>query len=411
MLTGELFAWFGDNLWVDSGLFMPHGQCYLWDPKLVALQVISDMLTGLSYYAIPIILIVFVLKRKDAPFPKIFWMFGAFIIACGTTHFMSVWTLWNPDYWVEGGVKLVTGIVSFATAAMLIPAVPKALAMPRPEEFQEANRRMQQEIEERKRAEQQVKQLNADLERKIQDLKASNEELQKFSYSVSHDLRAPLRSIDGFSQALLESYEQELDETGKHYLQRVRRSSQKMGYLIDDILKLSRISRAELNITEIDLSQITRSIFEDLKRDHPERKTELYCEDGLILKADHGMMENVMQNLLDNAWKFSANNDITRIEVGSETQEGRTVYYVNDNGAGFDETYYDKLFAPFQRLHSTTEYEGTGIGLANIQRIIRRHNGEIWAQSKPGKGTTFYFYLNVEIGEENEANPKINSYS
>ena len=402
MLLKELLSILREHVFVDSGLFMPHGQCFLWEKKLLSLHVISDALTAVSYYAIPIILITFVLKRKDAPFPKLIWMFGAFIIACGTTHVMAVWTMWNPDYWIEGWIKLATGVVSFSTAVMLIPAVPKAMAMPKPEDLKEANRQLKREIEQRKRAEEEVRQLNSELSQKVKDLELANEELQKFSYSVSHDLRAPLRSIDGFSQALVERYGKQLDESGKHYLNRIRNGSQKMGKLIDDILKLSRLSRAELNFGKVDLTQIAESIFDELEQHTQEHKATLKCEKDLTLYADYGMMENVMRNLIENAWKFATGQPEINIEVGSMEKEGHKVIYVRDNGAGFDMAYYNKLFTPFQRLHSESEYKGSGIGLANIQRIIRRHNGYIWAESEREKGTTFYFYVEVSRKAGNE---------
>jgi len=396
MLLKELLTIAWKYVFVDSGLFMPHGQCFLWETKLLSLHVISDSLTAVSYYAIPVILITFVLKRKDAPFPKLIWMFGAFIVACGTTHLMAVWTMWNPDYWIEGWIKLATGVVSFSTAVMLIPAIPKAMAMPRPQDLKEANRQLKREIEQRKQAEEEVRKLNSELSEKVKDLELANEELQKFSYSVSHDLRAPLRSIDGFSQALLERYDHQLDESGRHYLNRIRNGSQKMGQLIDDILKLSRVSRAELNFDEVDLTQITESIFEELGQHNQEHKADLRCEKAITLYADYGMMENVMRNLIENAWKFASGQPEINIEVGSTEKEGQKVIYVKDNGAGFDMTYYNKLFTPFQRLHSESEYKGSGIGLANIQRIIRRHDGHIWADSEPGKGTTFYFFVKAK---------------
>jgi len=225
------------------------------------------------------------------------------------------------------------------------------------------------------------------------ELELANKELESFTYSVSHDLRAPLRSIDGFSQALLEDYEDKLDAQGKDYLQRVRAASQRMGELIDDLLNLSRVSRTELHVESVDLSEIGKAIVAELKETHPERQVEFVVQEGVTVHGDKNLLRVVMRNLLDNAWKYTGKHEHARIEFGLFWQKGEAIYFVRDDGAGFDMAYGNKLFNPFQRLHNMDEFPGTGIGLSTVQRIIHRHGGNIWAEGALEKGATFYFTL------------------
>gem|GEM_PF-1580466 len=221
----------------------------------------------------------------------------------------------------------------------------------------------------------------------------ANQELESFSYSVSHDLRAPLRGISGFSQALLEDYADALDADGKRYLLHVVGSANDMGRLIDDLLHLSRVARADMEYEDVDLAALARSIGEELTRGNPDRVVTLSTADGLVVRGNERLLRVVLQNLLGNAWKFTRATPEARIEVGTTWHDGREVYFVRDNGAGFDMAYAHKLFGAFQRLHSTSEFEGTGIGLATVQRIIHRHGGQVWAEGVVGQGATLYFTI------------------
>jgi PAS domain S-box-containing protein len=222
---------------------------------------------------------------------------------------------------------------------------------------------------------------------------AANQELEAFSYSVAHDLRAPLRSIDGFSQALQEDYADKLDEEGLSHLRRVRTSTQHMGELIDGLLGLSRLSRGDIAHDKVDLTRIAQQSGARLREAHPEQQVELVVQDGLSTEGDARLLTAALDNLLGNSWKFTSKCDHPRVEVGRRTEKGHAIFFVRDNGAGFEQAYAHKLFGVFQRLHATTEFEGSGIGLATVQRIVRRHGGRVWAEGEVGRGATFYFTL------------------
>ena len=261
----------------------------------------------------------------------------------------------------------------------------------------ERTARLEAALNERKQAEEEIRKLNEQLEHRVQrrtaQLEAFNRELEAFSYSVSHDLRAPLRSIDGFSRILLEDYADEVNEEGKDYMKRVRAASQRMGQLIDDLLNMSRLTRSEMRRERIDLSALVEGLVEELKRAQPERGAELVIEKELVVEGDRRLLGVAVENLLRNAWKFTREQPRARIEFGVTEHQGTLAYFVRDNGAGFDMAYADKLFGAFQRLHRVDEFEGNGIGLATVQRIIHRHGGRVWAEGRVGHGATFYFTL------------------
>jgi PAS domain S-box-containing protein len=231
------------------------------------------------------------------------------------------------------------------------------------------------------------------VEERTTALRASHAEMEAFSYSVSHDLRAPLRSLDGFSQALLEDYGEALDEDGRDYLGRIRRGSQRMATLLDAMLKLSQLTRSELVPTDVDVTALARETIDELRQADPDRVVEATVQDGLRVTADARLLEVALDNLIGNAWKFTADRDDARIEVRAAELDGTPGFAVSDNGAGFDMAYRDKLFGAFQRLHANDEFPGTGIGLATVQRIVHRHGGRIEADAAVGQGATFTFTL------------------
>ena len=248
-----------------------------------------------------------------------------------------------------------------------------------------------------KESEDQLKKQRDQLKQYSQELERLNAELEAFSYSVSHDLKAPLRSLDGFSSALLEDYSDKLDERGKEYLNYIRESSQLVSHLIDDMLKLSGVVRAEMLQEEINLSGMVSSIADILKRSEPDRKADFIVSPDVIGDGDMNLVRIMLTNLLENAWKYTSKCHQTRIEFGENCQGDTKVYFVKDNGVGFDMQYSKKLFKPFSRLHSRKEYSGNGIGLATVYRIVLRHGGRIWAEAEPDKGATFFFTLGTNV--------------
>lgn len=254
-----------------------------------------------------------------------------------------------------------------------------------------------QGISERRAMEDELRRYRENLEQLVaertRELSALNRELESFSYSVSHDLRTPLRALNGFSQALIEDYGGQLDETAKGYLDRIRASSERMSHMIDGLLTLSRVTRSDLNRETVDLSNMAAEILREMAEAEPRRNAAFDIRPGILVQGDSALLRVLMQNLLNNAWKFTGGRKETRIEFGRRTEGGESVLFVRDNGAGFDPADADKLFQPFQRLHRDEQYEGTGIGLATVQRIVSRHGGRIWAEGEPDKGATISFVL------------------
>jgi PAS domain S-box-containing protein len=482
----------------------------------------------------PVALASFARQRRDFPYPWLLWLFAAFIMACGTTHLMGAIVLWKPLYELDALLKIVTAVVSVACAVVLWPLLPHALKLPSPNQLQQANEKLLNEIAERKhaeealrlakeaaesnlqkermlmaaivessedaiigksldgivtswnrgaeklfgytakeiaghtlrtlippeiqseeemllatirrgesikhfetervckdgrrvavsitispihdnegriigaskiarditerkQAEENIRQLNANLEHRViertAELSSANNELDSFSYAVSHDLRGPLRALSGFSQALQEDYGNQLQGEARVYLEQIDIASRKMGELVDGILALSRSTRGELQRDAIDISSLATQILQELTRDEQERKIDWQVEPDLHATGDIRMIEAVLRNLLGNARKYTGKTATPSIRVFSGEVNGQPGFCISDNGAGFDMSHANRLFQPFQRLHRQEEFPGTGIGLATVQRIVHRHGGVIEAWGEPGKGALFKFTL------------------
>lgn len=546
--------------------FMPHGHCMFWQPELIWLHAISDGLIALAYYSIPITLILIVLLRKNLGYRLIFIMFGAFIVACGTTHVMNVITLWEPIYRAEGIVKAATAAVSVLTAGLLWRVLPRALELhpweqlhlsnqklrkeiderraaearlrdanrfldsvienipdmvfvkdaeelrfvrfnkageellgysreeligksdydffPRDEadaftredrrvletgelvetpeesihtrnkgvrllntkkipifdesgrpqfllgisrditdrkrteeelkkyrdrledlvsvrtrELEDTNQKLRREIAERKRVEEEVRRLNEELELRVHRRTAqrdvAHEELENFTYTVSHDLRAPLRHMSGFLDLLKQELARENpSDKIQRYLNNLDDSTRRMNGLIDNLLEFSRTGRVELVMEESHLGALVKEIISDFNRSTAGRTVIWKTHDLPELSADPRLIRLVLVDLISNALKFTRTRDRAVIEIGMEEDEDEVfTFFVKDNGVGFDMKYSKKLFDVFQRLHRADEFEGTGIGLANVRRIIQRHRGRVWAEAAVNEGATFYFTL------------------
>jgi PAS domain S-box-containing protein len=520
-VIGQAFGW---TLFSSSG-FMPHGHCFLWKPSLLWLHVTSDLVIGLSYVAISATLGWLVYRaRADMPFHWMILAFGLFIIACGGTHFVEIWTLWHPAYWFAGDVKVITAIASVTTAIALPPLVPRALDMIHAAEtsqqhqraLEAANRELQRENQERLRIEQELLKSRAELREYIDqmstmnskvaldgtfltvnrigamasgltreelmrtnfldggwwthdpevkarvdaafaravagepqvyeerlfafgrevpiiftlmpvkdaegkvayliaearditsqkeeeealrlrtvELESANKELEAFSYSVSHDLRAPLRAIDGFSSILLDDHAAQLDPETVRHLSRIRENAQQMGRLIHDLLAFSRMGRQAMERQTVDVSGVVAAAVADLNGEATDRKVEIVIGELSPADADRALLKQVYLNLISNALKYTRLSEAARIEIGERVNDadGERTYYVRDNGVGFDMQYSNRLFGVFHRLHRAEDFEGTGVGLAIVQRIVYRHGGRVWAEAEIGRGATFYFTL------------------
>jgi ligand-binding sensor domain-containing protein/signal transduction histidine kinase len=310
----------------------------------------------------------------------------------------------TPPFWSTWWFRIIC-LLFLAAAVLLVFKIRTQSIRQHNRELQQINSRLNNEIKERQHAEAEIQQLNKELEQRVSDrtqrLEEINKELETFTISVSHDLRAPLRSIESFSQILQEDYIKQLDDSGKDYLTRIRSSAVRMSGLINDLLKLSRVARNEICKEDVNLSHIAFSIINDFQKTYPDRKVDTRIEQDLVACCDPQMIRVLMHNLIDNAWKFTSTRPQAFIEFGrlpaanmdAAGTDNVNIYFVRDNGVGFDMKYYEKLFSPFQRLHKVSEYAGAGIGLAIVKRIIGRHNGKVWGESHLDRGSTFYFQI------------------
>lgn len=344
--------------------FQAHGHSFLWSPDVLWMHAIADILIALAYFTIPIALLYVTQRRRDMHLSWLMICAVVFLVASGLTHVMDVWNLWHTQYWLEGVIKIVAALASVPTAIFLWRSLPEILSLPSQRQLRDAN----------------------------ESLARANRELEAFTASVSHDLRSPLTTIAG-QAGLLELSMGHAGEDQRRRLQRIQSSVKQMSDLIDALLILSRISRHTLHRESVDVSALAENIVGDLRQKDPARYVEVVVQPGINVHGDRRLLSDLFANLLSNAWKFTSKVDKARIDVGCATRGAMATIYIRDNGAGFDMAYEKKLFKPFQRLHGAAEFEGSGIGLATVARIVDRHGGRIWAESKPNEGAVFYFTL------------------
>lgn len=389
--------------------FMAHRFC-IREPVLIRIHAISDLLIALAYYTIPIALVYFVRKRRDIAFSYVFLWFGAFIFACGTTHLLGMIVLWTPMYRLDALVKLFTAVVSLYTGFLLWPLMPRILALPSPAQLAEANRKLGEEIGERIEAENAVRKLNAELEDRVRlrtaELTRSNRELQErtaemeqFTYTVSHDLKSPLVTVQGFAGLLEQEITAGRTDRLAEFAHEIKAAGQHMSQLIGDLLELSRIGRIVNRIEEVAIGDVVQAILDEQHIEIENRGIRVECETPLpTLLVDGGRIRQVLDNLIVNAIKYGADNPSPRISVGSVIRDGQVQIYVRDNGTGIPENYHRKIFDLFQRLH--VDQEGTGVGLAIVKRIVELHNGRVWLESKLGNGAAFWIAFPLSMNVE-----------
>lgn len=370
--------------------FMPHGYCMRWSADVVALHVVSDLMTAASYYLIPVALIYLARRRKDLAFNWMFVLFGVFILACGTTHLMAAWTLWNPVYRLDGVVKAITALASFPTAILLIRLVPRALAIPGPDQWKALNDELARRVEER----------TAELRRTIEELHAANEQLrqsnadlEQFAYAASHDLQEPVRIVAIYTELLARSAKDRLSDESRSYLDTVADGARRMHNLIRGLLDYSLAATSAFG--EAGTAGVSEAADDAVRtlQDAIERSGARvsYPPDLPQPAIPRPALAQVLQNLIANAITYRSAAP-PEIRIDAREADGAVLIEVADNGIGIDPRYHKKIFGVFKRLHGN-EYPGTGIGLALCQRIVERNGGEIWLESAEGAGARFYIRL------------------
>ena len=366
VLTALLFPEFIHGL-LRTDPFMPHEMCYMRQPGIIGLHVTSDLLIGLSYVVISATLGYMVYKAsKDIPFHWMFLAFGLFIITCGFTHFMEVWTVWQPVYWLAGYIKLVCAAASVATAIALVPLVPKIFAL--------------------------IGAVRLSEQRRVK-LESANRELEAFAYTASHDLRAPLRAVRGMAQALTEDFPH-LDATARAYVDRMAAASERMDQLICDLLEYSRVARVDPELKPVDLKAAITEAQAAIDAEARQRQAAIITEGPLpTVLANPVLLTQVLANLLGNAVKFVAAGVRPQVRVFARDTGRRVRLCVQDNGIGIAPEYQRKIFGIFERLHSGADYPGTGVGLAIVEKAVSRMQGELGLESTPGQGSCFWVEL------------------
>ncbi|MEC7521068.1 MAG: ATP-binding protein [Myxococcota bacterium] len=375
---------------MDHGEFMPHGHCYFWTPDVLWTNVVADGAIAIAYFTIPVILGVFVRRRSDLAFPWIFLLFGAFILLCGSTHAFDIYTTWVPEYRVEGWLKAATALVSVATAAVLVPLMPKALALPSPDD-------LRREVQERRAAEDEARQLAERLEERVaertRELERLNADLREFVHVVSHDLREPLRAVSNFTAQLERRYGDRLDERGREYLELSRDGAVRMQQMLRDLVDYARLDKESLDEEDVSLADVVRDVRADLSGLVEDSSARIEVADDLpTVRASYTHLHQLLTNLVGNAIKY-AGDAPPRIRVEADARADGVELRVIDHGMGIAEEHRARVFEMFQRLHTREEIEGSGVGLAICRRIVERLAGTIRIEDTEGGGATFVVWL------------------
>lgn len=377
--------------------FMSHGHCYFWQEDLLWLHVGSDSVVALAYFSIPLALLYFIQKRPEANLRGIFGLFAAFILLCGATHLFAVVTVWEPYYYLSGFTKAATATISAVTAVALWFLMPLALQIPAPAQLQAANDELLLENKQRKKAEAQLRELNAKLEAKVQQ---RTEELEQFVYAASHDLQQPLRQLNAYAQFLGSDLGNNLSSDASEDLHFIRQASTHMSSLVDSLLELSRTNQEPLHTESMPVHQCIRAALENLESAITETGARIGPPPEGTIKGDATLLTTLYQNLISNALKYA--RDIPIIEFTCEQGDGEVILGVRDFGVGLPQDKANKAFDPFVRLHNNSEIQGSGIGLSIARRVVERHGGHIWAEYTPEAGTHFRFTLPNEREDHDE---------
>lgn len=382
----------------DTGDFPARWHCGNWTPGHGWLHILSDIAIFGAYAAIPTTIGFFVLRRRDLPFPRIFWLFAAFIFSCGATHLVEAGIFWQPVYRFSGLMKLTTAAVSWITVIALVRVMPQAMRLPgmakMNTELQEMNARLQAEITERKLIETRLRENAAALEAANAALLAKNQELADFTYMASHDLQEPLRKLMSFSELLREDAGDALPPEAQEDLDFIIDAAERMKSLVGALLRLSRAGQNQLALTDVDVTTVIAEALDVLSAAFDEAGASITLPDELpTIPADHSLVVQLFQNLLGNAIKFMPAGTRPQIEITARDADDGWILGVRDNGIGLDPDKADQIFIPFRRLHTRNEYKGSGIGLAICRKIVERHGGWIRVESTPGEGAHFIFSL------------------
>ena len=393
MVLGGL-AMLGAAAWAQSSAaarLLPHGYCISGSPTLLWLHVISDSLIALAYFAIPMSLVSLVRRRRDIPFGWMGLLFGLFIVACGLTHVMGVWTIWDPVYWYSGTVKAVTAVASLGTAWALVRLMPLALAMPSAAGLRALNEALEREVAQRRQVEIELEAAKQQLTLRLRDTQASNVDLQQFASVASHDLRAPIRSVTGLLGMLQARYGQVLDADGLDLVRRAKRAVMQMDKLTDGLLSYARLDGEHQPKVPVDCNAVLEDALMMLEAPVRESAAQVDVQPLPTVVANGQQLTRLFQNLISNAIKYC---EVTpQLHISAERSDGGWTFSIQDNGIGIAPEHRERIFKMFERLNAADSHEGTGIGLSICQRIVDGHGGHIWAEGAPGCGSIFRFTI------------------